>query len=105
MYKRLFLERTQTKYNKTIEEVILESKLLVKKFPEITMYESIYNQVLDIKMQIITNKMIFTELEISNKYNLGAIAVKNFDLENEEFAQKLSDIFGGSIDYHTMPKE
>ncbi len=102
MYTRLFLDRTKSKYNKIIAEAILETKALMEKFPEISMYKSIYDQIVDIQDQIIIKKIIFTEAEIFDRYSLGSIAVKNFDIENDEFAQKLSDIFGGSIDYSTM---
>ncbi|WP_185145395.1 hypothetical protein [Apibacter muscae] len=46
-----------------------------------------------------------TENEIYNRYNFGAIAAKNFNLDIDEYAQKLSDVFGGLFDYYTMPNK
>jgi hypothetical protein len=102
MYKRLFLERTKERYKQIISDTLIISKKFVEKFPDITMYESIHNQILDIKKEIVEKEIVFTEDEIYSRYNLGAIAAKNFDLEHDEFAQRLSDIFGGSMDYNTM---
>ena len=33
------------------------------------------------------------------------IAVKNFDENVDEYAQKLIDSYGGSFDYNKMPEE
>lgn len=103
MYTRLFLNRTKKRYEEILNIAVDETLLLAEKNPDINIYRVIYNQLIDIKDNIIIKKTVFTEDEIFKRYNLGAIAVKNFDIEYDEYGQKLSDVFGGSIDYHQMP--
>ncbi len=105
MYTRLFLNRTKNKYKEILNIALNETRLLVERNPEMGIYKVIYDQLTDIKDNIIIKNKIFTENEIFNKYTLGAIAVKNFDIEHDEYGQKLSDIFGGAVDYHQMPEE
>jgi hypothetical protein len=47
---------------------------------------------------------ILIRKQITERYTLGAIAVKNFD-ESDEIYQRLCDIFGGAIVYHELPDE
>jgi len=68
------------------------------------MYQEIYNQLLDINELVVVQERKISDDEIYSRYTLGAIATKNFDLEHEIYAQKLSDIFGGSFDYYQMPE-
>ncbi|MDI1257331.1 MAG: immunity protein Tsi6 family protein [Flavobacterium sp.] len=105
MYTRLYLNRTKKKYRETLEMALAETLFLTQRTPSMTMYKVIYDQLVDIKENIILKNVVFTEDEIFGRYNLGAIAVKNFEVEEDEYAQKLSDVFGGSIDYYQMPEE
>jgi hypothetical protein len=101
-YTRLHLNRTKTNYKNILADVLEQTKKYVDEFPSIPMYQQIYNQHLDIKELIVIQHKILSGNEIYNRYTLGAIASKNFDLEHEVYAQKLSDILGGSFDYHEM---
>ncbi|WP_312076431.1 immunity protein Tsi6 family protein [Chryseobacterium sp.] len=102
MYTRLDNNRTKKYYREIINSALLETEKLLKMSPEIIIYQSIYNQLADINEKIIKNHIIFSEDELYNRYSLGALAVKNFDLDNDEYAQKLSDSFGGTFDYNEM---
>lgn len=105
MYTRLNKNRTKKYYREIINIVTEETNILKKMSPDIRIYLSIYNQLIDIQDKIIVNSIVFSEEELYNRYTLGAIAVKNFDLDNDEYAQKLSDSFGGTFDYYQMPEE
>jgi len=105
MYTRLNKNRTKKYYKEIVEDVIKETEENIKMFPSISMYVSILNQLKDIQKNIITNNIEFDENTLYKRYSLGSIAVKNFDLEHEEYAQKLSDVFGGSFNYYLMPEK
>ncbi|MBK2266493.1 MULTISPECIES: immunity protein Tsi6 family protein [Francisella] len=104
MYIRLNKNRTKKYYQTIVNLAIKETEAILEKNSKITLYNSIYNQLLDIQEQIINNNAILSEDELYDRYSLGAIAVKNFSLENDEYAQKLSDSFGGAFDYSSMPE-
>ncbi|AFJ09676.1 hypothetical protein PI172_0362 [Prevotella intermedia] len=50
------------------------------------------------------NNTMVSKFDLYRMYSLGSIAAKNFDLENDEYAQKLSDSYSGAFDYHSMPE-
>jgi hypothetical protein len=104
MYQRLYLNRTKARYRQIVNETLAQTKNLLERFPEIGMYKSIYKQIEDIRENIIGKGVKFSADEIQDRYTLGAIAVKNFDLEHEEYAQRLSDIFGGADEYPASPE-
>jgi hypothetical protein len=104
MYQRLHLNRTKAKYRQIVEETLVQTKASLERFPLIGMYKSIYNQIVDIKENIIDKNIRFSEDDMQQRYTLGAIAVKNFDLEHEEYGQRLSDIFGGADEYFDSPE-
>lgn len=105
MYIRLNEHRTKNYYRKIISLATKETQILKEMSPVVVIYSSIYDQLLDIYENIIKNNIVFTEDELYSRYTIGAIAVKNFDLENDEYAQKLSDSFGGTFDYFQMPEK
>ncbi|MDR2270130.1 MAG: immunity protein Tsi6 family protein [Sphingobacterium sp.] len=82
---------------------IIETMALKERFPNITMYGDILKQLSDIKGRVVVDNNILTEDAIYTRYSLGHIAVKNFSLKDDPYAQKLSDIFGGLFDYSAMP--
>lgn len=100
LYKRLETNETKAYYREILDATTSETERYVRKFPEISMYENILSQLQDIKEKIVVEQIVLTEDEVFERCSLGAIAVKNFDLENEEYAQRLSDIFGGAMDYY-----
>jgi|GEM_PF-92372 len=101
MYIRLNSEKMRQVYRDTLNLAIQKTEELMKLFPEISMYHSIYNQLLDIDEKIVKNDIVFSENELYKRYFLGHLAVKNFDYENDEYAKLLIDIFGGAFDYHS----
>ncbi len=100
MYIRLNSEKMRQVYRDTLNLATQKTEELMKLFPEISMYKSIYNQLLDIDEKLIKNNIVFSENELYKRYSLGHLAVKNFDYENDEYAKLLIDIFGGAFDYH-----
>lgn len=98
-------EMSKQDYREIVSQAIIETGKLLEMSPEMTMYHSIYNQLIDINEKVIKNSIVFSDREIYGRYSLGALATKNFDIENDEYAQKLSDSFGGMFDYHEMPEK
>ncbi len=104
MYIRLNSEKMRQVYRDSLNLATQKTEELIKLFPEIPMYHSIYNQLLDIDEKIVKNTIVFSENELYKRYSLGHLAVKNFDYENDEYAKLLIDIFGGVFDYHVSPE-
>jgi len=94
---------TKTEYRELLDNLKEETKKLVDKFPEITIYKSIYNQIIDI-IKRINNKEILSEQEIYQQYSIGAIAVKNFDCDKDIYGRKLQDAFGALFEYWNLPE-
>lgn len=101
MYIRLNSEKRRQVYRDTLNLATQKTEELMKLFPEIPMYHSIHNQLLDIDEKLIKNNIVFSENELYKRYSLGHLAVKNFDYENDEYAKLLIEIFGGTFDYHS----
>jgi len=94
---------TKKEYNNLLNELSIESKILTDKYPEISIYKSIHNQIDDIQ-NMIHNNIKLSENDLSKKYSIGAIAVKNFDCEKDIFGRKLQDLFGALFEYCNMPE-
>lgn len=105
MYTRLSHKRTKKYYREIVDLAIEETQKLLEISPEIAMYRSILNQLIDIKHTIIEQCKVFAVMELYRKYSLGLIAVKNFDETTDEYAQKLIDSYGGAFDYYDMVEE
>jgi hypothetical protein len=101
MYKRV---ETKSEYRKVVEDTLQETEILIERFKEISIYKVIYEQIIQIREDVLVRKLRMTLFEIVDKYYLGAIAVKNFDVEHDEYAQKLSDISGLSYKYLDLPE-
>lgn len=65
-------------------------------------YASIFNQLSDVK-KLLDSNHTFTEEELHDRFNFGAIAAKNFDCDNRLFGRELQDLFDALFDYHKMP--
>ena len=100
MYTRLSKIMTKEYYQQILKSVIVETKMYCKKSPDIAIYLTIYEQLLDLQQNII-NQSGLTKREIENKYTFGIIAARNFD-EDDEYGQKLMDLNGGALDYNKM---
>lgn len=92
-------------YREIVDLAIEETKILMEMSPKVGIYLSIYNQLVDIKQNIIEENKVFSRFELYKRYSLGMIAVKNFDENADEYAQKLIDSYGGTFDYNKMPEE
>ena len=103
MYQVYNDNRTQARYNQILNETLDMTKDLMTRFPEISMYNVIYDQIVDIKKNVIESGKRLTEDEIYKRYNLGSIAVHNFDTDHDEYGIRLTDVFGGCFDYHEVP--
>ena len=96
MYIRLHKKRTKKYYREIVNLAIEETKNLMEMSPKVAIYASIYN---------IEENKVFSRFELYKRYSLGMIAVKNFDENADEYAQKLIDSYGGTFDYNKMPEE
>lgn len=105
MYTRLHTKRTKKYYREIVDLAIEETKNLMEMSPKVAIYASIYNQLVDIKQNIIEENKVFSRFELYKRYSLGMIVVKNFDENADEYAQKLIDSYGGAFDYDKMPEE
>lgn len=94
--------QTKKEYLDLLNKVKEESRILAEISPAMKIYASIFNQLSDVKKLLDANHT-FAEEEIYNRYNFGAIAIKNFDCDNELFGRELQDLFGGLFDYQKMP--
>ena len=104
MYTRLHTKRTKKYYREIVNLAIEETKNLMEMSPKVAIYASIYNQLVDIKQNIIEENKVFSRFELYKRYSLGMIAVKNFDENADEYAQNLIDIYGGTFYYNKMPE-
>lgn len=96
--------QTKKEYLILLKKVKEESRILAETSSAMKIYASIFNQLSDIK-ELLDSNHTFAEEEIYSRYNFGAIAVKNFDCDNELFGRELQDLFGGLFDYDNMPTE
>ena len=103
MYIRLSARRTKAYYQEIMAQAMAETDQLRRMSPDVAMYEVIYAQLMDLKEQVIDRGMVIPRSVLYKRYSLGTIAVKNFDEEQDPYAQKLCDCYGGAIDYHKMP--
>ncbi len=94
-------EENKSNYKKIMNLTIIESKELKNKFPDIYVYQIIYNQLKSIKERVIDNQEIITRDEVFNKYSFGSIAAKNFD--DSSFGNNLMFIYGLSYKYANLP--
>lgn len=92
---------TKLNYRLFLEEAKGKFRFLAEKTHN-SIYLFIYEQLADIEENVI-RLQVYTEWdEINKAYSLGAIAVNNFD-ENDEVYKCLTDIFYGAIKYSTLP--
>ena len=102
MYTRLSQKATKVYYKQIMEEAITETDRLRKQYPEISVYELIYAQLVDLKERLIVHNQVYSKAALYQRYSFGGIVAKNFDLETDEYAQKISDCYGGAFDYHCL---
>ena len=94
---------TKTQYRTLVDETL---SISLKKQAEndTLIWQSIVNQIKDIKKEVIDNQRLKGWDDINDRYTLGMIAVHEFD-DDDEMQTRLCDIFSGAIEYHSMPGE
>lgn len=102
MYKRV---STKEEAKKVVIETLLQTEDFIKQFPEIELYKLIEKKIKIIQEDVFLKKIQLNPFEVMliPKYKLGAIATRNFDLEKDEYAQRLSDIFSLIYEYSELP--
>ena len=78
MYTRLSHKRTKKYYREIVDLAIEETQKLLEISPEIAMYRSILNQLIDIKHTIIEQCKVFFCDGLYRKYSLGLICSEEF---------------------------
>ena len=103
MYRQLSDNKTKLHYKEILNETLLiaEEHLSLE---QTTLWNSIVNQLRDIKEKVVEKQTFTGWEEIYDRYTLGAIAVRDFS-DNDEMQDRLCDIYSGAIDYSSMPKE
>jgi c-di-AMP phosphodiesterase-like protein len=90
-------EREKEEYLTKLFGAITETEDLVKRFPQLYIYDSILNQLLYIKNILVDQGRIPAPDELE-RITLGAIAIKNFDDYSgvqDPYGQMLIRIYGG----------
>ena len=103
MYTRLPEKNTKEGYRKVLYDTISIVNEKVAATGS-TFWESILAQLKDIDENIVHGKTPMEWDEIFDRYDLGAIAVNNFD-ESDEMYGRLCDIFGGAVEYVDAPEK
>ena len=103
MYQRLFDNKTKYYYKQILNDTIgIVAGLLEKEHD--MLIQNIYDQLADIKKNVVDEYMYSEWEQINERYTLGAIAVKNYE-EDDEMYQRLCDIFAGAIMYSELPDQ
>lgn len=94
---------TKREYRGLLNSLAYETRELMNKFPEIAIYNSIYDQIINILEEINSGEAL-SEHDIYQRYSIGAIATKNFDCEEDIYGRKLQDAFGALFEYWNLPE-
>lgn len=100
MYYPLSEKKTKHHYKEILEETLSISKDNLNKY-NTSLWNSIVNQILDIKENIVQNQTIDDWEEIYDRYTLGTIAIQNF-ADDDEMQNRLCDIFGGAVHFDEL---
>ena len=97
-----FEKKSKSEYRRFLNEVIGWMEDIMQRVDD-DIYVLIYNQLLDIKENVV-DWALFTEWdEINQRYTLGGLAVKNFE-EDDEMRMVLVNVFCGAIHYSEYPE-
>lgn len=97
MYKKLCNNETKNYYRQILDEAITIVNSNLEQ-TSLSIYQNILDQLLDIKENIVVKRVILDPEEISERYSIGGIAVKNFE-DDIEMQDRLMDIYSGACDY------
>ena len=94
--------RTQKAYDRLCDETLAYFRTLAGQYPQITMYQSICNQIVMIR-QDLAAKGSLDPVKDFQKYSLGAIAAKNLD--GDKYGRALASIDAMAFIYRDMPPD
>ena len=94
--------RTQKAYDRLCDETLTYFRTLAAQYPQITMYQSICNQIVMIR-QDLAAKGSLDPVKDFQKYSLGAIAAKNLD--DDKYGGALASIDAMAFIYRDMPPD
>ena len=94
--------RTQKAYDRLCDETLAYFRTLAGQYPQITMYQSICNQIVMIRQDLAVRGGL-DPVKDFQKYSLGAIAAKNFD--DDKYGRTLASIDAMAFIYRDMPPD
>jgi len=94
--------RTQKAYDRLCDETLTYFRTLAAQYPQITMYQSICNQIVMIR-QDLAAKGSLDPVKDFQKYSLGAIAAKSLD--DDKYGRALASIDAMAFIYRDMPPD
>ena len=103
MYKRLKDKKTKGYYLQILNETI-ELVQTLSSNENNGLYKNLYLQLVDVKKNVVEEQKYSGWEQVNSRYTIGAIATKNFE-NDDELRYRLCDIFGGAMDYSSMPEE
>lgn len=104
VYKSLqyFLDKnTKNSYELFLNEVICFIESIMPKVSDY-LYKMIYDQLVDIRLNIVNSSTLRDYDEINERYNLGGLAIRNFD-DDDDFRTILVNILRGALYYSQLP--
>jgi hypothetical protein len=105
MYTRLEDNMTKKYYREILEAAIKQAKAEKDASGEqVPMYVSVYNQLLDIKENVVEKKRAFTYEQAKKRYSVGVIAARNYE-DAGDYQSRLFDIDWGIRYYPKMKEE
>jgi len=94
--------RTQKAYDRLCDETLAYFRTLAAQYPQITMYQSICNQIVMIRQDLAARGSL-DPVKDFQKYSLGAIAAKNLD--GDKYGRALASIDAMAFIYRDMPPD
>ena len=94
--------RTQKAYDRLCDETLAYFRTLAGQYPQITMYQSICNQIVMIRQDLAVRGGL-DPVKDFQKYSLGAIAAKNLD--GDKYGRALASIDAMAFIYRDMPPD
>ena len=94
--------RTQKAYDRLCDETLTYFRTLAAQYPQITMYQSICNQIVMIRQDLAVRGGL-DPVKDFQKYSLGAIAAKNLD--DDKYWCALASIDAMAFIYRDMPPD
>ena len=100
MYIPLSDNKTKGHFQEIVDDTLLLSEGM-RDIEQNIIWNSIVNQLQDIKVMIIEKQAFSDWEEIYDRYTLGTIAVREFT-EGDEMQIRLCDIFWGAVHYSEL---